>query len=77
MESEAAANASYFALTATSKNKTLGIFGAPAPQADGTVKPAFHSDTMNHAVRRAAVTLRGDTSPKRKRHAEAVLTLRA
>ncbi len=31
-------NASYFAFTATPKNKTLEIFGAPDPQADGTVK---------------------------------------
>jgi type I restriction enzyme, R subunit len=30
-------NASYFALTATPKNKTLEIFGEPVPQADGTV----------------------------------------
>ena len=31
-------NASYFAFTATPKNKTLEIFGEPSPQADGTVK---------------------------------------
>ena len=30
-------NASYFAFTATPKNKTLEIFGAPNPQADGKV----------------------------------------
>ena len=40
-------NASYFAFTATPKNKTLEIFGAPAPQADGTVKHLlFHSYTI-------------------------------
>jgi type I restriction enzyme R subunit len=31
-------NASYLAFTATPKNKTLEMFGEPAPQADGTVK---------------------------------------
>ena len=31
-------NASYFAFTATPKNKTLEIFGAPDPQPDGAVK---------------------------------------
>ena len=40
-------NASYFAFTATPKNKTLEIFGEPAPQAEGTVKHLpFHSYTM-------------------------------
>ena len=44
-------NASYFAFTATPKNKTLEIFGAPDPQPDGTVKHhAFHSYTMKQAV---------------------------
>ena len=44
-------NASYFAFTATPKNKTLEIFGDPAPQADGTVKHhAFHSYTMKQAI---------------------------
>ena len=44
-------NASYFAFTATPKNKTLEIFGAPAPQADGTVKHhAFHTYTMKQAI---------------------------
>ncbi|MHC4143384.1 MAG: type I restriction endonuclease subunit R [Planctomycetota bacterium] len=44
-------NASYFAFTATPKNKTLEIFGAPAPQADGTVKHLpFHSYTMKQAI---------------------------
>jgi len=44
-------NASYFAFTATPKNKTLEIFGAPEPQADGTVKHLpFHSYTMKQAI---------------------------
>ncbi len=44
-------NASYFAFTATPKNKTLEIFGAPDPQPDGTVKHRpFHSYTMKQAI---------------------------
>ena len=44
-------NASYFAFTATPKNKTLEIFGEPEPQADGTVKhQAFDSYTMKQAI---------------------------
>ena len=44
-------NASYFAFTATPKNKTLEIFGEPDPQADGTVKHhAFDSYTMKQAI---------------------------
>ena len=44
-------NASYFAFTATPKNKTLELFGAPAPQSDGAVKHhAFHSYTMKQAI---------------------------
>ncbi len=44
-------NASYFAFTATPKNKTLEIFGLPEPQADGTVKHRpFHSYTMKQAI---------------------------
>jgi type I restriction enzyme, R subunit len=44
-------NASYFAFTATPKNKTLEIFGAAAPQADGTVKHVpFHPYTMKQAI---------------------------
>ena len=44
-------NASYFAFTATPKNKTLEIFGDPDLQADGTVKHhAFHSYTMKQAI---------------------------
>ena len=44
-------NASYFAFTATPKNKTLEIFGDVAAQADGTVKHhAFHGYTMKQAT---------------------------
>lgn len=44
-------NASYFAFTATPKNKTLELFGIPDPQPDGTVKHRpFHSYTMKQAI---------------------------
>ena len=44
-------NASYFAFTATPKNKTLEIFGDPDPQPDGTTKHhPFHSYTMKQAI---------------------------
>ena len=44
-------NASYFAFTATPKNKTLEIFGAPDPQPDGSVRHhAFHSYSMKQAI---------------------------
>ena len=44
-------NASYFAFTATPKNKTLEIFGDPDKQADGTTKHRpFHSYTMKQAI---------------------------
>ncbi len=44
-------NASYFAFTATPKNKTLEIFGTPDPQPDGTVKHRpFHVYTMKQAI---------------------------
>ena len=44
-------NASYFAFTATPKNKTLEIFGAPDPRPDGKVRHlAFHSYTMKQAI---------------------------
>ena len=44
-------NASYFAFTATPKNKTLELFGVPVPRTDGTVghRP-FHSYTMKQAI---------------------------
>ncbi len=44
-------NASYFAFTATPKNKTLEIFGEPQPQPDGTVRHRpFHGYTMKQAI---------------------------
>lgn len=44
-------NSSYFAFTATPKNKTLEIFGAPNPQPDGTVKHRlFHNYSMKRAI---------------------------
>jgi type I restriction enzyme, R subunit len=44
-------NASYFAFTATPKNKTLEIFGDAEPQADGTVQHhAFHTYSMKQAI---------------------------
>lgn len=44
-------NASYFAFTATPKNKTLEIFGEPDPQPEGKVKHhPFHSYTMKQAI---------------------------
>ena len=44
-------NASYFAFTATPKNKTLEMFGEPVANPDGTVghRP-FHSYTMKQAI---------------------------
>jgi len=44
-------NASYFAFTATPKNKTLEIFGEPDAQPDGTIQHRpFHSYTMKQAI---------------------------
>ena len=44
-------NASYFAFTATPKNKTLELFGEPDPQGDGTVKRLpFHTYSMKQAI---------------------------
>ena len=44
-------NASYFAFTATPKNKTLEIFGEPVPQTDGKVKHRpYHSYTIKQAI---------------------------
>ncbi|MCY4342008.1 MAG: type I restriction endonuclease subunit R [Gammaproteobacteria bacterium] len=44
-------NASYFAFTATPKNKTLELFGEADPQPDGTVRHrAFHGYTMKQAI---------------------------
>ena len=45
------ANASYFAFTATPKNKTLEMFGVASPQPDGTVKHyPFHNYSMKQAI---------------------------
>ena len=44
-------NASYFAFTATPKNKTLELFGEPDPQHDGAIKHLpFHAYTMKQAI---------------------------
>ena len=44
-------NASYFAFTATPKNRTLELFGDPDPQPDGVVRHLpFHSYTMKQAI---------------------------
>src|SRR5207237_5973800 len=43
-------NASYFAFTATPKNKTLEIFGAPWPEGDVVKHRPFHSYTMKQAI---------------------------
>ena len=44
------ANASYFAFTATPKNKTLEIFGAPSPDGGNTRHLPFHAYTMKQAI---------------------------
>ena len=43
-------NASYFAFTATPKNKTLEIFGTPVPEGGSTRHVPFHSYTMKQAI---------------------------
>ena len=43
-------NASYFAFTATPKNKTLEIFGDPEPIGDQVRHKPFHNYTMKQAV---------------------------
>ena len=43
-------NASYFAFTATPKNKTLEIFGCPLPAGDRVRHVPFHSYTMKQAI---------------------------
>ena len=43
-------NASYFAFTATPKNKTLEIFGEPFSDGDHTKYRPFHSYTMKQAI---------------------------
>ena len=44
------ANASYFAFTATPKNKTLEIFGDPVQEGGKTKHVPFHSYTMKQAI---------------------------
>ena len=44
-------NASYFAFTATPKNRTLELFGEASPQPDGSVKHLpFHTYSMKQAI---------------------------
>jgi type I restriction enzyme R subunit len=43
-------NASYFAFTATPKNKTLEVFGEPWPQGGKVQHRPFHSYTMKQAI---------------------------
>ena len=43
-------NASYFAFTATPKNKTLEIFGEPVPEGGRVRHRPFHSYTMKQAI---------------------------
>jgi len=43
-------NASYFAFTATPKNKTLEIFGVPVPDGEKVKHRPFHSYTMKQAI---------------------------
>jgi len=43
-------NASYFAFTATPKNKTLEIFGEAVPQGGRVPHRPFHSYTMKQAI---------------------------
>src|SRR5205807_644633 len=43
-------NASYFAFTATPKNKTLEIFGEPYTEGDKVKHREFHSYTMKQAI---------------------------
>ncbi|MBS1911696.1 MAG: type I restriction endonuclease subunit R [Bacteroidetes bacterium] len=45
-----ATNASYFAFTATPKNKTLEIFGVPFDSSGVTKRRAFHGYTMKQAI---------------------------
>ena len=43
-------NASYFAFTATPKNRTLEMFGAPVPEGGKTRHVPFHSYSMKQAI---------------------------
>lgn len=48
-------NASYFAFTATPKNKTLEIFGIPYPAGDEIKHRPFHSYTMKQAIQESFI----------------------
>ena len=50
-----APNASYFAFTATPKNKTLEIFGEPYPEGNEIKHRPFHSYTMKQAIQEGFV----------------------
>jgi len=43
-------NASYFAVTATPKNRTLEIFGEPFPEGEAVKHRPLHSYTMKQAI---------------------------
>lgn len=43
-------NASYFAFTATPKNRTLEVFGEPSPEGNTVRHQPFHSYTMKQAI---------------------------
>ncbi len=45
-------NASYFAFTATPKNKTLEVFGGPWPEGDVVKHRPFHSSSSNFGLHR-------------------------
>ena len=59
-------NASYFAFTATPKNKTLELFGEPYQAGDQTKHRPFHSYTMKQAIQEGFIldVLRYYTSVK-------------
>ena len=65
-------NASYFAFTATPKNKTLEIFGEPFPEGDAVKHRPFHSYTCllytsDAADERSSVDLGGRRIIKKKK----------
>ena len=58
-------NASYYAFTATPKNKTLEIFGDPEPQGDGTVQHRpFHVYSMKQAIQEGLSWTCSSTTPR-------------
>ena len=50
-------NASYFAFTATPKNKTLEIFGDPSPEDGNTRHLPFHVYTMKQAIQEGFIII--------------------